>query len=526
MEKRKKIFLSVPQSSELTKLGIGHLWWTGKASCSNDALLSHDYMVSTNSTREHLSVSTEYPNDTTPTNSSSSPNDGAFSNQSYLRDVPHLIPRAHIDTATIAKTKEPTTYVAEEQRRSHFKNPSTGRNLRISENFKYRSDLGPTINASSIYAQVNTNAKTMQDTTVISNQSAIRSGNYDKSLVTEFTEVKPTTLRAIGDGALNDGTQVSSTSERTVQSALPTTLVTADIHINNNGTLFVSHDGLKSLHQSQTKREEMAESTKVNLDVIIRAIEHNKGNGNGAKDFSEADLRNLANLVENSDSVREIILHAKSVDDFEAISHLPHYENLYTQEKWAIIVRSLAQVGFMQQLSGADENNRPSAHSPSLTPPNSHSVSVSPKGDSDESFGISDNETMTPERRMFTRESYYQVKSNVESSSSDNTNADADHSRSLHLHNIPIHSRKDISERSSSEIMERAPVLNVYLGNVPNRAINVQYKTNGNGNGNGNGYYYREATGSNWDDSSIYSTVNTQTPGNTHTNWQSTSHKM
>jgi len=44
---------------ELSKIGLGHLWWSGKAAVSNDALLNHDYMVSSNSTREGLSVSTD-----------------------------------------------------------------------------------------------------------------------------------------------------------------------------------------------------------------------------------------------------------------------------------------------------------------------------------------------------------------------------------------------------------------------------------------------------------------------------------
>lgn len=77
-------FNSIP-ASELSKLGLGHLWWSGKAAISNDALLNHDYMVSSNSTREGLSVSTDVGSPATSSAGSpghSGPEQGALSGPS------------------------------------------------------------------------------------------------------------------------------------------------------------------------------------------------------------------------------------------------------------------------------------------------------------------------------------------------------------------------------------------------------------------------------------------------------------
>lgn len=51
VDRRKRLVLTVPPGSEVERLGLGGLWWTGKGgpgpgSLSDDALLSHDYMLS------------------------------------------------------------------------------------------------------------------------------------------------------------------------------------------------------------------------------------------------------------------------------------------------------------------------------------------------------------------------------------------------------------------------------------------------------------------------------------------------
>lgn len=73
VERKKRLMLTVPHGSELSKIHFGGLWWPGKNSPHNDTLLSQDYMVSTNSTREQLSVTTEYAGETPSTSSGDSP---------------------------------------------------------------------------------------------------------------------------------------------------------------------------------------------------------------------------------------------------------------------------------------------------------------------------------------------------------------------------------------------------------------------------------------------------------------------
>jgi hypothetical protein len=105
-------------ASELGKLG--HLWWSGKtAMIGNDALLNHDYMLSSNSTRDDdaggagtaLSVST-----TTSDTAGGGDASTNTTNSSSMSPPPPVSPPDPINTTTTTVVQQPRSYSEWRQR--------------------------------------------------------------------------------------------------------------------------------------------------------------------------------------------------------------------------------------------------------------------------------------------------------------------------------------------------------------------------------------------------------------------------
>lgn len=579
IERRKKILLAVPQGSELSKLGLQRLWWTGKSTASNDALLSHDYMVSSNSTREQLSISTEYAADT-PSSSSGgtvSPPTSRYPDQLYVHESKHMIPKPHMDTVVRAPGVIRSLQSIPEERNEVAKSCATEETEEkqdedaSSSSGDFSREPAMNLNLSAVYGQVDTSRKHQQssifgrptndidlDQVNFSRTCSMRAGGGGGGAgggTSELPSISELYTFPVDKTRLEDTESLSTLEGRqyyplNVCNEKETTRNTA-----NNNTVPVSVEihcpfqpplppsppppppppppPIQTLNNGGGKSGGSTKvDKKIDLDVYVKVIEQHKGAG--PQKLTESDVKKWADLVRNNERIQNIIAKAKTLEDFDAISHDVNFEHEYNREKWALIIQSLAHVAFLKQLNEILDNQNQSnirasmkKHLPplptKLTEPvvNGPPTVVRPKPASEQRIFKQKPE---PEQRIFTRESYCEIKQEVESanSSSDETilskhsfdpmimkNSDtpnSDDSKSEMNEepaDQPCCSNINFRERSSSELLENPPTLSIYLGNVPSRAVNPADNSDGYECSN---YYYNNA-GINSEVASIYGTT-------------------
>lgn len=265
--------------------------------------------------------------------------------------------------------------------------------------------------------------------------------------------------------------------------------VAVDIHTTPESHYQCPTGSLSEAKTTVAENHRVIPIDQIDWHQYIQAVENNCGFG--PKKLNQEDLDIWRHLVTNDRNMKSLIATAKSIEDFELISHHPQFSDLYSREKWAIIIQSLAHVAFMQRLSDIIENKK-----------------TSDGGSEASNSGIGDKEKRA--NRIFTRESYYRVRDEMESmSSGDEMTLQLDyyshlpppiesvHSSSSELSNqnaktpeqqrmspeqkitpklqlstskVSNASNTFIRERSTSECFEHPPTLSVYVGNVSGRA--------------------------------------------------------
>lgn len=551
LQRRKKILLAVPQGSELSKLGLQRLWWTGKSTNSNDALLSHDYMVSSNSTREHLSISTEYAGDTPSSGTENgSPNDIPYSDQLYVHESKHMIPKPHMDTVVRAPGILRSLQAIPEERMetSRTKNSCTiySKQEAADEPETDNMDL------STVYGQMDSSRKQ----TMIGRPSSdldldcVNFSRDDNAVRGDLPSMSELYIFPVEKTSLEDNESLSTlegrqyyplniSNEKENQAQ-----VSAEIHTPMSAPPLPPSPPpppppppLPSLppqplvrSRAQINITQIMPEKKVDLDVFVKVVEHHKGVG--PQKLTEADVKKWSDLVKNNERIQSIIIKAKTLEDFDAISQDPNFENEYSREKWALIIQSLAHVAFLKQLNEIldNQNQNQSTNRASVKKANLPSSQLRkenlPKG-------VPPPE---PERRIFTRESYCEVKHEMESANSssdetilsiskigrksesdediksrlscessknDQSNVNVNLDMNLNLNtNINMNVNNEFRERSSSELFENCPTLSIYMGNVPSRIVNTDSQNEPYDSSN---YYYNH--GINSEAASIYGPV-------------------
>jgi hypothetical protein len=290
----------------------------------------------------------------------------------------------------------------------------------------------------------------------------------------------------------------------------------------------------------------------VDWSIFAKAVEQHRGNG--PQKLTADEIHRWSVQVTSDPRLQSLIQAARTLEDFEMISHHPLYAPMFpSEEKWTLVVQSLAHVAFVKKLNRLidpkslqgrqSQNHQKSQYSRGVIgyPGGSRHqmdreehqrqhhrqlrTSMS-QGDIPGAVTrkqmteghLEPNEEAGAGERLFTRESYSRVKSDIESVSGDESlygprppmgGSPATQEQTTRRKEAQLFSRSaslddDLSrDRCTTEIVEKnktvltrregndgevggeirtrnhqvaihtghAPTLSVYMGNVPERAL-------------------------------------------------------
>uniref|UniRef100_A0A914VJM0 Uncharacterized protein n=1 Tax=Plectus sambesii TaxID=2011161 RepID=A0A914VJM0_9BILA len=400
-ERRKRLLVAVPPSSELSKLGLGHLWWSGKTAVANDALLNHDYMVSSNSTREGLSVSTDVGSATTSSAGSpghSGPEQGALSAPS-TDTTDHHRESSSSSSHHSAKT-EPKSYSEWRQQMiaSKDKQPHPPAHAEIAT-------------VSALYAHVNKRQQQEQATSAIDLDRVTLSRNARgaPSQLRSITEIYQSTDQQPKSDGDNESVSTLEGKHYPTEDQSHSIVATADVH-------------------AMAVRDAVDRDW---IDALAKCVDQHRGFG--PRKLTEQEIGRWRHMVTNDTDLQKSLFKARTLEDFDEIARRPQYRTAFPVEKWSLIVQSLANAAFVRRLDKMIDRRAANEQGPIAEVDPMVQRRFAKRDDGPRKVASDDLA-----QRLFTRDSYYRVKESVEPGKTP---------------------RDDTAERSTTEIIEAAPAI-------------------------------------------------------------------